>query len=50
VLCAVLAYQFAFMWRRHRFATAEGRPVLVFGAGAMLLAAVLKGIFDSGQR
>ena len=50
IICAVLAYQFAFMWRRHRLATLEGRTVLAFGAASMLLAAVLKGIFESGQR
>ncbi len=50
VLLAVLAYQFAFRWRRAGLSaiSPDGRLVLVFGAGAVLLAAVLKGVFDSG--
>jgi len=52
VLLGVLAYQFAFLWRRHglRAAGSDGRLVLLFGAGAVLLAAVLKGVFEGGVR
>jgi hypothetical protein len=50
VLCAVVAYQFAFRWRRVGLPVGglDGRIVLIFGVAAVLLAAVLKGVFDSG--
>jgi hypothetical protein len=48
--CAVVAYQFAFRWRRVGLPVGglDGRWVLVFGAAAVFLAAVLKGVFESG--
>ncbi len=50
VLFGVVTYQFAFRWRRAGLLPSgrEGRVVLVFGTGAVLLAAVLKGVFESG--
>jgi hypothetical protein len=50
VVCGVVAYQFAFRWRRVGLpiASLDGRLVLLFGAMAVLLASVLKGVFDSG--
>jgi hypothetical protein len=50
VVCAVVAYQFAFRWRRVGLPVGglDGRIVLIFGAAAVLLAAVLKGVFDNG--
>jgi len=50
VVCAVVAYQFAFRWRRVGLPVGglDGRIVLIFGAATVLLAAVLKGVFDSG--
>ena len=50
VLCAVIAYQFAFRWRRVGLPVGgvDGRIVLIFGGVAVLLAAVLEGVFDSG--
>jgi hypothetical protein len=52
VLFAVLAYQFAFRWRRVglQLLAPDGRVALIFGAGAVLLAAVLKEVFESGLR
>lgn len=52
VVCAAIAYQYAFRWRRVGLAVGglDGRIVLLFGAGTVLLAAVLKGVFDSGVR
>ena len=52
VLCGVVAYQYAFRWRRVGLPVGalDGRVVLIFGAAAVLLAAVLKGVFDSGVR
>jgi hypothetical protein len=52
ILCAVVAYQYAFRWRRVglRVGGLDGRIVLIFGAASVLLAAVLKGVFDSGVR
>lgn len=52
VACAVLAYQWAFRWRRVGLPVGalDGRLVLIFGAASVLLAAVLKGVFDSGVR
>jgi hypothetical protein len=49
VLSAVLTYQFAFRWRRVGLPMRgpDGRLVLIFGATTVLLAAVLKGVFDS---
>lgn len=46
------AYQLAFRWRRAGLATAarEGRLLLLLGAGAVLLAAVLKEEFERGLR
>lgn len=50
VVCAVVAYQFAFRWRRVGLPVGglDGRLVLIFGTAAVLLAAVLKGVFESG--
>jgi hypothetical protein len=50
VVCGVVAYQYAFRWRRVGLPVGalDGRIVLIFGAAAVLLAAVLKGVFDSG--
>jgi hypothetical protein len=50
VLCAVVTYQFAFRWRRVGLPVGgvDGRIVLLFGAATVLLAAVLKGVYDSG--
>lgn len=50
VVCAVVAYQFAFRWRRVGLPVGalDGRLVLVFGIAAVLLAAVLKGVSESG--
>jgi hypothetical protein len=52
VACSVVAYQFAFRWRRVGLpiGAPDGRIVLIFGAAAVFLAAVLKGVFDSGVR
>ena len=48
--CAVMAYQFAFRWRRAGLPVGalDGRIVLIFGTLAVLLAAVLKGVSESG--
>jgi len=50
VVCAAVAYQFAFRWRRVGLPVGglDGRIVLVSGAATVLLAAVLKGVFESG--
>jgi hypothetical protein len=50
VICAVVAYQFAFRWRRVGLPVegVDGRVVLIFGTATVLLAAVLKGVFESG--
>jgi hypothetical protein len=50
VVCAALAYQFAFRWRRVGLPVGglDGRLVLIFGTVTVLLAAVLKGVFESG--
>src|SRR4030081_311175 len=50
VVCSVVAYQYAFRWRRVGLPVValDGRIVLIFGAVTVLLAAVLKGVFDSG--
>jgi len=50
VVCAVVAYQFAFRWRRVGLPVGglDGRIVLIFGAATVFLAAVLKGVFESG--
>ncbi len=52
VASGAVAYQYAFRWRRIglRPSSLDGRIVLVFGTGAVLLAAVLKGVFESGLR
>jgi hypothetical protein len=52
VACGVVAYQYAFRWRRVGLpvGAVDGRIVLMFGAAAVFLAAVLKGVFDSGIR
>ena len=52
VVCAVVMYQFAFRWRRVGLpvGSLDGRVVLIFGAATVFLAAVLKGVFDSGVR
>ncbi len=50
VLCAAVAYQFAFRWRRVGLPVGglDGRVVLISGAATVLLAAILKGVFESG--
>jgi hypothetical protein len=50
VVCGVVAYQYAFRWRRVGLpvGSLDGRIVLTFGAATVLLAAILKGVFDSG--
>ena len=50
VLCGAVTYQFAFRWRRVGLPVGalDGRIVLISGAVTVLLAAVLKGVFDSG--
>lgn len=52
VFCAAVAYQYAFRWRRIGLpiGAPDGRILLIFGTGTVLLAAVLKGVFDSGIR
>ena len=49
VVCSVVVYQYAFRWRRVGLPVGalDGRIVLIFGAVTVLLAAVLKGVFDS---
>jgi hypothetical protein len=51
VVCAVVAYQFAFRWRRVGLPIGglDGRIALLFGAVTVLLAAVLKVMFESGR-
>jgi hypothetical protein len=45
-----VVYQYAFRWRRVGLPVRalDGRIVLIFGATTVFLAAVLKGVFDSG--
>ena len=52
VLFGVVTYQYAFRWRRVGLPVGglDGRIVLIFGAATVLLAAILKGVFDSGVR
>jgi hypothetical protein len=52
VVCAVVAYQYAFRWRRVGLpvGSLDGRIVLIFGAVTVFLAAVLKGVSDYGIR
>ena len=52
VLCGAVAYQYAFRWRRVGLPVGalDGRIVLIFGALTVFLAALLKGVFDSGVR
>ena len=52
VFFAVCAYQFAFRWRRGGLPpiSLDGRLAFLFGTGAVLLAAILKGVFESGLR
>jgi hypothetical protein len=52
VACGVVAYQYAFRWRRVGLpvGSLDGRIVLIFGVATVFLAAVLKGVFDSGVR
>ncbi len=52
VLFGAVAYQFAFRWRRAGLAASsgDGQVSLAFGAGAVLLSAVLIGVFESGLR
>jgi hypothetical protein len=48
----VLAYQYAFRWRRLGLpiGALDGRIVLVCGAATVFLAAVLQGVFENGVR
>jgi hypothetical protein len=50
VACAVVAYQFAFRWRRIGLPVGglDGRILLIFGTATVFLAAVLKGVSDVG--
>jgi hypothetical protein len=50
VACGVVAYQYAFRWRRVGLpvGSLDGRIVLISGVATVLLAAALKGVFDSG--
>jgi len=50
VVCGVVAYQYAFRWRRVGLpvGSLDGRVVLISGAATVFLAAVLKGVSDSG--
>jgi hypothetical protein len=50
VVASVVVYQYAFRWRRVGLPVGglDGRLVLIFGAATVLLAAVLKGVFDGG--
>ena len=52
VFLGVCAYQLAFRWRRGGLQpiSRDGRLAFVFGSGAVLLAAILKGVFESGIR
>jgi hypothetical protein len=52
VVCAVVTYQYAFRWRRVGLPVGalDGRITLIFGAATVLLAAILKGVSDSGVR
>jgi len=52
VVCAVVAYQYAFRWRRVGLPVGalDGRITLIFGAATVLLAAILKGVSDGGVR
>jgi hypothetical protein len=52
IALSLLAYQFAFKWRRAGLPAdaREARLLIGSGAGVILLAAVLKGIFESGLR
>jgi hypothetical protein len=52
VVCSAVAYQYAFRWRRVGLPVGalDGRLVLIFGLAAVFLAAVLKGVFESGVR
>jgi hypothetical protein len=52
VVCGVVAYQYAFRWRRVGLpvGSLDGRIVVIFGAATVLLAAILKGVSDSGVR
>ena len=52
VVCGVVAYQYAFRWRRVGLPVGalDGRILLISGAATVLLAAVLKGVFESGIR
>jgi len=50
VLSGAVAYQYAFRWRRVGLPVGglDGRIVLVAGMATVLLAAILKGVTDSG--
>ena len=50
VVCAVVAFQLAFRWRRVGLPIGglDGRILLIFGTVAVLLAAVLKAISENG--
>jgi hypothetical protein len=52
VACSVVVYQYAFRWRRVGLPVGglDGRLLLIFGAVTVFLAAVLKGVSDSGVR
>jgi uncharacterized membrane protein len=50
VAFAAVTYQFAFRWRRMGLPVGglDGRMLLIFGAATVFLAAVLKGVLESG--
>jgi hypothetical protein len=50
VVFGAVTYQYAFRWRRVGLpvGSLDGRIVLISGAVTVLLAAVLKGVYDSG--
>jgi uncharacterized membrane protein len=52
VVLSLGAYQLALRWRRSGLLaiSRDGRGLILCGAGVILLAAVLKGIFESGIR
>lgn len=52
VIVSLLAYQFAVGWRRSGLSlgSPDGKRAAACGAAAVLLAAILKGVFENGLR
>ncbi|MGI9145863.1 MAG: hypothetical protein ACR2IK_04840 [Chloroflexota bacterium] len=52
IVCGAVSYQYAFRWRRVGLplGSLDGRVVLIFGAATVLLAVILKEVFESGLR